>query len=1111
MAFSYFGINLYLNHFLRILILFLSILPSQVNAQDSQKVRNGAPTTAISFPDGGCVYNWVNNTPGIGLAASGSGNIPSFTAVNNSGSPIVATITATPAPSGFAYIANSGSNNVSVISTKTLTVVATIPVGTEPFGVSVSPDGAFIYITNKGDNTVSVINAATNKVVATVPVGVSPQGIVVSPDGSTAYVANSGTNNVSVISTATNIVRASIPVGSAPFGVAISPDGTKVLVANHDSKTISVISASSASVTSTISTEGKPKCIAISPDGTKCYVSSDYSVMGFSISTGVMLGMAYVHGAFGLVVGPDGSKVYVSTDGYDTILLTSNYYTINERAGGVEMGISLTRDASHRYLVDIVNNDVLVISTTYYNTETVVPVGEAPISLGNFISQGPGCHGSPVTFTITVDPFSPPVLTASQVTGYITACAGSASDDKHLQQFNISGSKLTGEITVTAPADFEISRSSASGYTSSITIPETSGIVPSITIYVRSSRVAPAGSLSGYITLNTPGTKPQQVAVDAFVNALPVVNHIDDQSWFNGDKTQAINFGGTAGAYSWVNNQPGIGLAASGTGNIASFITVNKGNTPIVATIAVTPSAVKYGYITNSASQTVSVISLATNTVVATIAMGPDPQDIYTSNDGAHVYVSDPLDQTIRVINTATNRVEAIIHTGLGSFSLVVSPDDSRLYLVDIGTDYMANNIEIISTASNTIISKIVLTSMLSGITLSADGKTIYAANIDLNTVSVIDIATRHIIASIPVGNRPQGTITSVDGSKVYVTNTSSNTVSVISTLTNTVSATIPVGKVPNGIAESADGKRIYVSNFGDSTLYIINAADNTVVRTVNAGSYPMGVSVSPDGAQVYVANSNSATVTVIDAVNGSNIATINVGFNPFSLGRFISPGTGCGGTPVSFTITVKPGKPTITPSGALAALRTIYGQPSVAETFKVSGSNLTSGVLILPPGGFEVSADGMKYSSKVTIAANSTDSIIYIRISSKTPAGAYQGVISLTSAGAANANMVIPLSAVSKAPLIITADNKSRFFGTNNPLLTASYNGFVNQDNAGSLTAQPFINTIATVASPAGKYVITVGGAASPNYAISYVSGLLTIHWSRLMYLMLLHLMTMV
>ena len=46
---------------------------------------------------------------------------------------------------------------MSVVNTATNTVIATIPVGTNPSGVAVSPDGNYLYVTNRGSNTVSVI------------------------------------------------------------------------------------------------------------------------------------------------------------------------------------------------------------------------------------------------------------------------------------------------------------------------------------------------------------------------------------------------------------------------------------------------------------------------------------------------------------------------------------------------------------------------------------------------------------------------------------------------------------------------------------------------------------------------------------------------------------------------------------------------------------------------------------------------------------------------------------------------------------------------------------------------------------------------------------------
>jgi|SRR6516165_4260777 YVTN family beta-propeller protein len=133
-----------------------------------------------------------------------------------------------------AYITNGSfsNNNVSVINTVTNAVIATIPVGANPYSVAVTADGSKAYVTNTGSQTVSVIDTATNTVTATIPAGTFPLGVAVTPDGSKVYVTNpSGVQSVSVIAAATNTVIATIPVGG-PDGVAVSPDGSKVYVAD---------------------------------------------------------------------------------------------------------------------------------------------------------------------------------------------------------------------------------------------------------------------------------------------------------------------------------------------------------------------------------------------------------------------------------------------------------------------------------------------------------------------------------------------------------------------------------------------------------------------------------------------------------------------------------------------------------------------------------------------------------------------------------------------------------------------------------------------------------------------------------------------------------------
>jgi hypothetical protein len=84
----------------------------------------------------------------------------------------------------------------------------------------------------------------------------------------------------------------------------------------------------------------------------------------------------------------------------------------------------------------------------------------------------------------------------------------------------------------------------------------------------------------------------------------------------------------------------------------------------------------------------------------------------------------------------------------------------------------------------------------------------------------------------------------------------------------------------------------------------------------------------------------------------------------------------------------------------------------------------------------------------------------------------------------------------INRALLTVTADNKSRVYGTTNPVLTASYSGFVNAETTNVLTGNPGLSTMAVSSSPAGNYPIsaTNGTLVAANYSFSFANGVLTV-----------------
>ncbi|TMI93075.1 MAG: gliding motility-associated C-terminal domain-containing protein [Bacteroidetes bacterium] len=84
----------------------------EVNAVPSTTIRadttvyDGDVLPLLNFVQTtGAVVNWTNSNPSIGLPASGTESVPSFTAINRSNVPVTATVTATPVIGGCSGIA----------------------------------------------------------------------------------------------------------------------------------------------------------------------------------------------------------------------------------------------------------------------------------------------------------------------------------------------------------------------------------------------------------------------------------------------------------------------------------------------------------------------------------------------------------------------------------------------------------------------------------------------------------------------------------------------------------------------------------------------------------------------------------------------------------------------------------------------------------------------------------------------------------------------------------------------------------------------------------------------------------------------------------------------
>jgi len=626
------------------------------NVPTSQTVCNGFSTTTVTFSGtvAGTTYAWTNNNTSIGLGASGSGNIPSFTALNTGNSPVVATITVIPTANG-----NPGppiTFTITVNPTPTVDNVTSITVcngaSTPAINFNGNVSGTTFSWTNS-NNTIGLgnygngnialftaINTGNVPVVATITVTphysnnnincnggpktftitVNPSpgvntipGQVVCNGGNTTLVSFNGPVAGSIYTWATDnsgIGTLATGTGNIPSFQAINTDITAA-IAN--------ITVTPHFTNNTVTCDGTIKAfiITVNPSPTVNSVSNQERCNGnpsnavsFSGSiTGTTFSWVNNTPSIGLLGSGTGNiAAFTALNATTaivtaTITITPHYFNANLSCDGPSGSYTYTvfptpsvNNIANQAVCNGTSSTTVsflgpVNGTTYTWANNTSGLGLAPSGNGNLLPfsatnsgntaiqtivtvtpQANGCTGPVKTFSFTVNPtpLATPVNPQQVCNGNPTTAINFVA--------NVTGSSFTWSNN-TAGIGLAGNGSGNIGVFNAVNL-SNSPVIATITAipqYTNAGITCDGSSISTNIT----------------VNPTPVVNTVLNQAPCNGALTTAITFGGTvSGAtYTWVNNSPGIGLAASGTGNIPAFTAINTNPAPLIATITVTPHA----------------------------------------------------------------------------------------------------------------------------------------------------------------------------------------------------------------------------------------------------------------------------------------------------------------------------------------------------------------------------------------------------------------------------------------------------------------------------------------------------------------------------------------
>ncbi len=270
---------------------------------------------------------------------------------------------------------------------------------------------------------------------------------------------------------------------------------------------------------------------------------------------------------------------------------------------------------------------------------------------------------------------------------------------------------------------------------------------------------------------------------------------------------------------------------------------------------------------------------------------------------------------------------------------------------------------------------------------------------------------------------------------------------------------------------------------------FLINYS-TTATQTSTPGTYPITATVTPQGTTDpanYTVKNTPGTLTITTASIGGFPGTGTGGTGGTGTGGTGTGGTGTGGTGTGGTGTGGSGG-TGTGTGAGPETEVYGGVYTGTVTYSTGGG-------VAPTGTFTFSVNGTVVCT--TPVTGPTSTTCTNPAGSGLAVGTYPVVVTYSGDSNYAPGTSTTTLTVTKAPLTVTVDSKTKAYGAAVPVLTGTASGLVNGDTIGTAITTTYATTV-TATTPVGTYpgsiTVTVGGTSAANYTITTVPGNFTV-----------------
>ena len=291
-------------------------------------------------------------------------------------------------------------------------------------------------------------------------------------------------------------------------------------------------------------------------------------------------------------------------------------------------------------------------------------------------------------------------------------------------------------------------------------------------------------------------------------------------------------------------------------------------------------------YITNTKSESASIIDTDTLEVVGTVQLGQGkPNRIVFHPDGKTAWVVYDKSHDLGVIDAETKKLVRRVKIGGNPYNLAFTPDGRYLLVLDWSSDTSNDEVIFYDLKEQKVDGRVEVSTWPAHAIFSRDGKLVYVSGETAGDVTVIDVTQRKVVGRIiHGGGDAMGLALPSDGKTLYAAAGENKVIVKIDTATNKTVGEIPLPGIVHEATLTLDGKYLYTTLRKTNKIAVVSMADDKVLKVIPQKGYPDLVTMEPTGRYAFVTNRYADLVSVIDLATHAQVRTIPVGRAPHGM-----------------------------------------------------------------------------------------------------------------------------------------------------------------------------------------------------------------------------------